>query len=177
MFQFRYPFLKFFVVSLFLFSLSCSSTNKKASDLEGDSMIESETEPDEMGVTEKELNFQSEESDAGGTLVQTVYFAYDSSYLSAEMREVLAKNASWIRNNQGMSFQLEGHADKRGSVEYNLALGERRAQAVKSYLESLGVDGDRLKTISYGEEKLLSFGDSSEDHKKNRRVNFVVIPL
>jgi peptidoglycan-associated lipoprotein len=86
---------------------------------------------------------------------------------------VLSNNAEWIRTNANVTVQIEGHSDSRGSVEYNLALGERRAKSVKSYLTSLGIDSKRLTIISYGEEKPLALGDAEADYAKNRRANFV----
>src|SRR5690606_28157607 len=102
-----------------------------------------------------------------------VNFDYDSATLSTESRKTLADNAEWIRTNANVTVQIEGHCDARGSVEYNLALGERRAKAVKSYLVSLGVDSKRMTIISYGEEKPLVTGESDSDYARNRRANFV----
>jgi peptidoglycan-associated lipoprotein len=87
----------------------------------------------------------------------------------------LKQNAEWIKSNAAVSVQIEGHCDQRGTIEYNLALGERRAQTVRSYLIGLGVPSGRLNIISYGEEKLIAKGDSESDHSKNRRANFVPI--
>ena len=77
------------------------------------------------------------------------------------------------RNNRYATIQIEGHCDSRGSVEYNLALGERRAKAVKAYMGSLGIDSKRMTIISYGEEKPIATGDSEDAYAKNRRANFV----
>jgi peptidoglycan-associated lipoprotein len=87
----------------------------------------------------------------------------------------LEGNAAWIKSNAKTTVQIEGHCDSRGTIEYNLALGERRAQAVKNYLVGLGVAADRLNVISYGEEKPLVPGDSEEAWTKNRRANFLPI--
>ena len=105
--------------------------------------------------------------------LNTIHFDYDQSVLSSEARRLLGDNAEWIKSNTGVTVQIEGHCDNRGSVEYNLALGERRAKSVKNYLVSLGVDGKRLTVISYGEEKPLVQGDTEEAYAKNRRANFV----
>jgi len=75
-----------------------------------------------------------------------------------------------------MNIQIEGHCDSRGSIEYNLALGERRAKSVKAYLVSLGIEANRLNIISFGEEKPLADGDTESAHAQNRRANFVPIP-
>lgn len=105
--------------------------------------------------------------------LSVVNFPYDSSTLSSESKQILAANAEWMKTNANTSIQVEGHCDSKGSNEYNLSLGERRANAVKSYLQGLGVEGSRLVTVSYGEEKLLDPSDSAAADAKNRRANFV----
>lgn len=105
----------------------------------------------------------------------TINFGYDKASLTDEARALLASNVDWIKTNSSKIIQLEGHCDERGSTEYNLALGDRRARSVKEYLVSLGIDPNRLVVISYGKEKLVSMGGSDADHAKNRRVNFVPI--
>jgi peptidoglycan-associated lipoprotein len=110
---------------------------------------------------------------APGTLVMdTVYFEFDQATLSDLAKETLVRNAEWLRSNPNARIQVEGNADERGTPEYNLALGERRAAAVKSYLASLGIDGNRLVTISYGEESPADPGHGEESWAKNRRVDF-----
>ncbi len=126
------------------------------------------------GVSDTPIDFDPEGSDSNNILgLNTVNFEYDRHTLNAEMREALDRNVEWIQNNTNVTLQLEGHCDSRGSSEYNLALGERRAETVKNYLVSKGLGADILNTISYGEEKLLSEGDTDYDHSRNRRVNFV----
>lgn len=105
--------------------------------------------------------------------LSSVNFDYDSSTLSSDARRKLAENAEWIKSNTNATVQIEGHCDSRGSVEYNLALGERRAKAVKNYLTSLGIDSKRMTIISYGEEKPIATGDTEDAYAKNRRANFV----
>lgn len=105
--------------------------------------------------------------------LKTVFFAYDSSELTPDQRTILDENAIWMRQNPDAKLVLEGHTDERGSVEYNLALGERRARVVQQYLLQLGVEGARLRLLSYGEEKPAAFGQSVEDYRSNRRVEFV----
>lgn len=103
-----------------------------------------------------------------------VYFEFDRSELPAEARETLQRNSDWIKENPVVRVEIEGHADNRGTNEYNLALGSRRAQAVKDYLVTLGVAPDRFSTISYGEE-LPVCGENSEGcWRMNRRAHFVV---
>ncbi len=103
-----------------------------------------------------------------------VFFAFDRSELEAEARDLLQSNSDWIKQSPDVSIEIEGHADNRGTNEYNLALGARRAQAVKDYLVTLGNASDRLSTISYGEELPVCGVDSEECWRKNRRAHFVV---
>jgi len=108
-----------------------------------------------------------------GGVLKDVRFTYDSYELDAEARDVLAANAEWLKENPRARTEIEGHCDERGTVEYNLALGARRAKASKDYLVSLGIAPERLSTISYGEE-LPVCRDASEDcYQRNRRVHFV----
>ena len=102
----------------------------------------------------------------------TVYFDFDKYDLRQDARDTLSANADWLKSNPGLQLQIGGHCDTRGTEEYNLALGERRANAVKSYLVSLGVDEARLFTISYGEEMPADSGQDSAAHAKNRRAQF-----
>ena len=105
--------------------------------------------------------------------LRDVFFDFDRSDLREDSRAAIDANAGWMKNNPGMKVQIEGHCDERGTEEYNLALGERRASAVKNYLVSLGVDSRRLYTISYGEELPVDPGHSEEAWSKNRRAHFV----
>jgi peptidoglycan-associated lipoprotein len=106
--------------------------------------------------------------------LQTVYFDYDSADLSGEAIAVLDGNAGWLMAHANFQIQIEGHCDERGTVEYNLNLGDRRAKAVKAYLASKGVAADNLHTISYGEERPQDPGNSESSWGKNRRVQFLV---
>ncbi len=122
------------------------------------------------------MNFDPQGSDSGRIDgLKTVFFGYDQSNLSAEAKATLKMNAEWIKSRPNVRMQIEGHCDNRGTIEYNISLGERRANAVKSYLVSVGVNADRLSTISYGEEKPIAMGDSDSDMARNRRANFVPV--
>jgi peptidoglycan-associated lipoprotein len=120
------------------------------------------------------MSFSPTGSDSG-TIdgLVTIHFDYDKATLSGESKKQLQSNAKWIKEHKNVSMQIEGHCDDRGSIEYNLALGERRAKAVRSYLTSLGIDGKRLNIISYGKERPVAQGDSEDAMGKNRRANFV----
>lgn len=98
-----------------------------------------------------------------------VFFAYDSSELTNEARETLAQQAEWLDYHGRARVTIEGHCDERGTREYNLALGERRANAVKSYLMALGVPASRLNTISYGKERPAVVGNREASWSQNRR--------
>jgi peptidoglycan-associated lipoprotein len=110
----------------------------------------------------------------GGPL-QDVHFDYDRYDLRTEDRATLQQNANWLKEHAGAKVEIEGHCDNRGTVEYNLALGAKRAKAVKDYLVSLGIAADRLSTISYGEELPLCREDTEECWARNRRAHSVVL--
>jgi peptidoglycan-associated lipoprotein len=105
--------------------------------------------------------------------LQAVYFEYDSFALTADSQSALRTHADWLKANSGRLVQIEGHTDERGTTEYNLALGERRAGAVKEYLVRNGVSSSQLTTISYGEERPSQMGESEAAWSRNRRAEFV----
>ena len=105
---------------------------------------------------------------------EPVYFAFDDYTLNTESQAKLTAMADALKANKAAVVQIEGHCDERGTVEYNLALGERRAQSVKNFLTQLGVEAARLPTISYGEEKPVAQGHSEDAWSKNRRAEFVI---
>ncbi len=139
------------------------------------------------GLGEKNLSGGGMPSDAGNRLderlrgrgesgpLQDVQFAFDSYDLSPEARDTLQTNAGWLRSNAQVKIEIEGHCDERGTVEYNLALGAKRAKAARDYLVSLGVAADRLSTISYGEELPLCKESNEGCWQQNRRVHFLLI--
>ena len=98
-----------------------------------------------------------------------VFFATNESILTTKSRDTLRKQAAWMRKNSDLTFVIEGHADERGTREYNLALGERRANAAKDYLMTYGVAGSRLSVISYGKERPVDSGSNPLSWSKNRR--------
>ena len=107
---------------------------------------------------------------------EDIHFAFDSSFIDAEAERILAQKAAWLQDNAAASVQIEGHCDERGTSAYNLALGERRANAVQQYLTVLGIAADRLSTISYGEEQPLDPGHDESAWSRNRRAHFVMNP-
>jgi peptidoglycan-associated lipoprotein len=112
-------------------------------------------------------------SEGGGPLAD-VPFEYDSAAITAAAQQLLASHARWLNDHPRNRVTLEGHCDERGTVEYNLALGEQRSRAVYDYLTSLGIDGSRFRTVSFGAERPLDSGHGESAWAKNRRVHFVV---
>jgi len=108
------------------------------------------------------------------SLLKPIFFDYDKYDIRPVDVDILKGNSTFLKKFPNMKIQIEGHCDERGTNEYNLALGERRANSTKKYLTSLGVAADRVSTISYGEEKPLDPAHSEESWAKNRRANFVI---
>ena len=107
-------------------------------------------------------------------LNEHVPYAFDSAALSPMAQNILKRKAAWLNDNSGMSVVVQGHCDERGTAEYNLALGERRAESARAYLVDLGISSSRLSTISYGEERPLDSRRNEEAWAKNRRSQFVI---
>jgi len=104
--------------------------------------------------------------------LRTVYFEYDSSDLDDTSRGILQANAEWLKRNAKRTIRIEGNCDERGTIKYNLALGERRANSVREYLEGLGIAASRLRIVSYGEEKPAVEGHDDSAWRQNRRGEF-----
>lgn len=105
---------------------------------------------------------------------QNIHFDFDSAQLSSMAKMLLKEKAEWLSANSVVSATIEGHCDERGTTDYNIALGERRAIAAKNYLLNLGISESRLTIVSFGEEKPLDSGTSEEAFRKNRRAQFVI---
>ena len=103
-----------------------------------------------------------------------IFFAFDRSDITPESQEILARQADWLRRYPNVTVTIEGHCDERGTREYNLALGERRAQAAKNVLVALGIPASRISTISYGKERPAVVGSTEEAYAQNRRAVTVV---
>ena len=106
---------------------------------------------------------------------QKVYFELDQSILSEDGEQALGQNVQILQENPNIRIEIQGHADQRGTTEYNLALGQRRAETVAKYLSVSGVDSSRLKVVSYGEERPLMEAPSESAFSKNRRCEFVIV--
>lgn len=116
------------------------------------------------------------ESDRMGAVVmqENIYFEFDKSTLTPAAKESLMKKGEWFRMNPDVIITIEGHCDERGTTEYNLALGDRRAENVKTFLYDLGIDTSRIKTISYGEERPADPRHNDEAWAQNRRAHFMI---
>ena len=152
--------------AVFLLGFALASCSKKQ-----------EVKPDESGGPSAPAADENVlgDSDSGKALgLQTVHFGYDSATLGDEAKRVLDDNARVLKEKSSVRIQIEGHCDSRGGIQYNIALGERRANAAKSYLSSKGISADRVSTISYGKERSIDPGTTEEAYAKNRRGNFVI---
>ncbi|MGE3261846.1 MAG: OmpA family protein [Bacteriovoracia bacterium] len=157
------------LVGLMVMSVSLAGCSKK-SDVKPDEGITSgdvgSGNMDGMGATD---------SDSGNAMgLETVHFPYDSFEIVGENREILKNNIRIMKDNPTLNIQIEGHCDERGGIQYNLALGEKRANAVKQQVLAGGVAGSRVNTISMGKEKPIAPGSGEEAWAKNRRANFAI---
>ena len=124
-------------------------------------------------VTKKEPGIEGEVFES--KLLKDIHFDFDKYEVRPVDEAILKENAVFLKNNPKMKIQVEGHCDERGTVEYNLALGERRANNTKKYLVFLGIPSDRISTISYGKERPLDKGHHEEAWARNRRAHIVVL--
>jgi peptidoglycan-associated lipoprotein len=106
--------------------------------------------------------------------VKDAYFDYDKADIRTDARDALTQTAQFLRSYPQLKVVLEGHCDERGSTEYNLALGDRRAAAAKQFMVSLGISADRMETVSYGKERPFCSASTEECYKQNRRAHFVM---
>jgi peptidoglycan-associated lipoprotein len=147
--------------------VGCSSAKKK------------EEEPNLGGgvptAAAAEDNTITGDSDSGKAMgIQTIHFPFDSFIIDEEGKRIASSNADILKTHSNFKIQIEGHCDQRGGIQYNLALGEKRANAVRNYIADLGVAHDRMTIISFGKEKLIDPGTSEEAYARNRRANFVI---
>jgi peptidoglycan-associated lipoprotein len=124
-------------------------------------------------VTESVLSESLQDLNAKGYL-KDAFFDFDKSDLREDARTALASDAEWLKKYSSIQILIEGHCDERGTEEYNLALGDRRANAAKEYLASLGVDGSRMKTVSYGKDRPFCTEHTEDCWQQNRRAHLVI---
>jgi peptidoglycan-associated lipoprotein len=118
---------------------------------------------------------ERETAGAREVLTEIVFFEYDSDQIGSEAEDKLRLKAAVLAANPNVRLRIEGHADQRGSTEYNLALGQRRAEAVRAFMANYGIDPDRFTTVSFGKERPLVEGDAEDSWSRNRRAEFGII--
>lgn len=158
--------MSLFAVLLLLNLGACSSDSGKEDEASSSEQVQQAEQMEQEGA--RDAGYE-----ANDALVD-VRFDFDKSNIKDDQRSMLDSNAEWIKAHDGVKVQIEGHCDERGTEEYNLALGESRANAVRDYLISTGIDGERLYTISYGEELPLNPGHDEAAWSENRRAHFLV---
>ena len=132
--------------------------------------FEPTTSKDQSGdVLSKDVKILNEKG-----YLKDVFFDFDKAEIREDQRGTLASDADWLKNHTNIKFRVEGHCDERGTREYNLALGERRASSAREYLASLGVEGGRMETVSYGKERPFDPGHDEAAWAKNRRAHFLI---
>ena len=157
-----------FVIPGLMFSVSCQ---KKLVDATPEPVVEEEV-VEEVVVKEEVVVAPPKTPDS--VMQEDIYFEFDKSTLTPAAQDNLMRKAEWLRENPDATVTIGGHCDDRGTNEYNLALGDRRAESAKAFLVDLGIDASRLTTISYGEERPVDPRNNEEAWAKNRRGHFVV---
>lgn len=164
--------MKIVLLSVVVVSIlsGCASSRKGGDGVTSETTANGSTQD----VVSSPMDFSTTGSDSGKLDgLKSIHFDFDSSSLSDTEKSILTSNADWLNKNASVKMLIEGHCDQRGSNEYNLSLGERRANSVKAMLIKMGIKANRLSIVSFGEEKPISTGDTEEDMAKNRRANFV----
>lgn len=165
------------VVCGMIFTVSCTKEIKPEGGDHGTTDIGS-SGCDDSGMSAKDREdkaIQKEMQRAREAFVnEDVHFDFDQSVLTPMARGVLERKAAWLRSNPGAAVTIEGHCDERGTADYNIALGERRANSAKSFLIDLGISASRLRTVSYGEERPLDPSHNESAWAKNRRAHFII---
>jgi peptidoglycan-associated lipoprotein len=160
------------LVGALLVLAACSSTPETPPPAAG-SQIPGGGGPSGGGIGSRNI-VPGSQQDLEAAAGDRVYFAFDRSDISPEAREILARQADWLRRYPNLAVTIEGHCDERGTREYNLALGERRAQAAKNVLVASGIPAARISTISYGKERPAVVGSTEEAYTQNRRAVTIV---
>ena len=171
-------FYKFFIsIFMVLFVAACATTPKDSADSSGSGSSSSGSDVSSEGtITETTGSgiVSGSQEDLIVNVGDRVFFGYDSSDLDSDALELLQDQVAWLKQNSNVPVTIEGHCDERGTREYNLALGEKRAQAVKNYLIGLGINPDRVSTISYGKERPAVVGSNDGAWAQNRRSVTIV---
>ena len=162
---------------LVFFLAACSTTPKDTADSSGSGSTSTSSDVSSSADTETTESASIEPGSQEDLIVNVgvrVFFNYDSSELDSDAKELLQDQVAWLKQYSDVSVIIEGHCDERGTREYNLALGEKRAQSVKNYLINLGISADRVSTISYGKERPAVVGSNDGAWAQNRRSVTIV---
>ena len=162
---------------LVFFLAACSTTPKDTADSSGSGSTSTSSDVSSSGETETTESASIEPGSQEDLIVNVgdrVFFNYDSAELDTDAQELLQDQVAWLKQYSNVSVIIEGHCDERGTREYNLALGEKRAQSVKNYLINLGISADRVSTISYGKERPAVVGSNDGAWAQNRRSVTIV---
>lgn len=152
------------VLAIFTLVLGVASCSKK-------------TKPDDLSAptTDADQAGGFGDSDSGGAMgLQTVHFPFDSFVLDDTAKKTLRGNAQTLKDHSALKIQVEGHCDQRGGIQYNIALGEKRANTAKKFLIDQGISADRVSIVSFGKERPIDPSENEEAYAKNRRANFVI---
>ena len=171
------------ILSVMFFTVSCT---KKVVQNEPEPMTQSEVSkaPDKSAMEAEQAKRLQEdrlraeaaarEAAEKAFVHENIHFAFDRALLSDQAQQILHSQADYLRNNSSVKVTVEGHCDDRGTDAYNIALGEKRAESVKNFLVDLGISANRLKTVSYGEERPIAMGQDEVSWAKNRRAQFMI---
>ncbi|MCK5072335.1 MAG: peptidoglycan-associated lipoprotein Pal [Bacteriovoracaceae bacterium] len=157
------------ILSMALALTGCATKKKKPA------VSEQLAAVDNISDLDVEINADSDSGKAG--LLQTVYFDFNSSQLTSSARAALKDNAEFLKKFKQVDVQIEGHCDERGGVQYNIALGEKRANSIRGYLSNIGIASSRITTVTFGKERPIEFGHDESSWSKNRRGNFVITAI
>ena len=170
-----------FLIPMFLFTVSCAQQEVKDTE---ETVTEPEKAPEETATeASKEVQQPTEDTSAEERAIlaarnmflsEDIYFEFNKATLDSMSQDILSRKADWMRDNSAVVVSIEGHCDERGTNEYNLALGEKRAESAKSFLVDLGIEAYRISTVSYGEERPVDTGQNEESWAKNRRAHCLI---
>lgn len=183
-------FVLFLAIASFLFLLSCAGKDAKPEltvveeevvieeepvVIEDMEALEEEESLLERRLREEEFAAAAREAELRDRFInEDIHFEFDKSTLLVDAMEILKQKAEWLSTHEDVNITIEGHCDERGTSEYNLALGERRAESAKAFLIDLGISGNRISTVSYGEERPLDLGHDEAAWSANRRDHFAI---
>jgi peptidoglycan-associated lipoprotein len=168
---------RFLLLGVFFLAGCSQQTASKPQEATAPQKVEAKQAPSKATLAKQQdssLEAAQKGTKAGTGPLEDVNFDFDRYDVRPDAREILKKHAAWLKANPQVSVEIEGHCDERGTTEYNLALGAKRADAVKKYVIDLGIPPSRLETVSYGKELLICKESNENCWAKNRRVHFVV---